>query len=386
MKALLVDDEPLALIGLQRSLESEVNGVEIVATYSDPKEVIAGVLEHRPDVVFLDIHMPEIDGLKLGRQIQAVVPDIEIIFVTSYDQYAVNAFELYALDYILKPMNAARLRQTVMRVIDKLNLKGSRKAPDRDVPVVCCFEQIRFQPSGMEAQTAKWRTSKVQELFAYLLHHRERAVSRSVLLELLWPDIPEDKAAQYLYTAIYHLRQTLKTCKMDLISIRINELEAGYQLDMGEARVDTEIWEYDLKQLGRLDAGTAGAYERVLRTYTGDFLGHYEYLWAEHERERLRMLWLYQTKKLSDYYEQQGLLDKSIQINLNVQRIYPDDEDCYFSLMKLYHAIDNQAGVEEQYLLLKTRMEREMELPISGNIGRWYEQWKANIDTGLLQK
>lgn len=380
MRALLVDDEPLALIGLQKALESEISEMEIAAVYTNPKEVIAGALEHRPDVVFLDIHMPEIDGLKLGRQIQAVIPGTEIVFVTGYNQYAVSAFELNALDYLMKPVQRERLRQTVIRIKEKLSIKGSMKPPDTNSPWICCFNQIKFKPPGMEPQTVKWRTRKAQELFAYLLHHRDRTVNRSVLLELLWPDVEETKAAQHLYTAIYHIRQTLRFSKMDSIVICTGELDTGYQLDVGEARVDTEIWEYDMKQLGVLDTSTVDAYERVLKMYEGEYLGHYGYIWAEHERERLRLLWLYHMEKVSEVYEQQEMPDKAIQVNRRVQLMSPDEEESYFSLMKLYHAMCNRIGVEEQYLLLKMKMERELELPISVHITNWYERWKL-LDT-----
>ncbi|MBE9913749.1 response regulator [Paenibacillus donghaensis] len=377
MKALLVDDEPLALIGLQKTLEREISDIEVVASYSDPKEAVAGALKFLPDVVFLDIRMPEIDGLQLARQIQAAVPGIEIVFVTGYNQYAVNAFELYALDYLMKPIQRKRLQQTITRIREKLSMKGLVKSSATDPPLISCFNRIGFKSPGMELQSVKWRTSKAQELFAFLLHHRHRTVSRSVLLELLWPDIEEAKAAQHLYTAIYHIRQTLKKHKMDMISIRVGDVQAGYQLEIGEARVDVEMWEYDMKQLGDIDADTCDAYEHVLGMYTGDYLGEYEFLWAEHERERLRLLWLYQMKKLSGFYEQRGQKEKAIQVNLHIQRICPDDEESYFLLMKLYHAAGNIVGVEEQYLLLKQRIERELELPISADITRWYKQWKS---------
>jgi len=377
VKVLLVDDEPLALIGLQKALESELSEVEIAASYTNSKEAVAGAIKHRPDVVFLDIHMPEVDGLQLGRQIQAAVPGIEIVFVTGYDRYAVRAFELYALDYLMKPIQGNRLSQTIMRLQEKLSLKGARLLePDSNAPMVCCFKQIRFQLPGEEAQTVKWRTSKAQELFAFLLHHRDRTVGRSALLELLWPDIDEAKAAQHLYTAIYHVRRTLKTYKFDMVTIRIGELETGYRLELGEARVEAEAWENDLKRLGTLDASTADAFETVLEAYTGDYFGDYFYLWAEHERERYRLLWLYHMNQLCEYYEGHGSPEKAIRVYNHLQRISPNAEESYFSLMKLYHRIGNNGGVEEQYLLLKIMMEAELELPIRPDIVRWYEQWK----------
>ncbi|THF75482.1 response regulator [Cohnella fermenti] len=376
MRVLLVDDEPLALTGLRMAIESEFGDMEIVAAYSNPTEVIAGAMEHGPDVVFLDIHMPEIDGLKLARQLQAIVQGIEIVFITSYDQYAIRAFELYALDYIMKPVERQRLIQTVMRVKEKLNWKGSLKPPKPDSAWICCFDRIRFRHPGMESQIVKWRTSRAQELFAYLLLHRNRTVSRSSLLELLWPDIEETNTVQHLYTEIYHVRQTLKRYKMDMISIQAGELEAGYRLDIGEARVDTEAWEHTVKQLGPLDASTVDAYERALHSYEGIYLGQNDYVWAEHERERLRLIWLYNMTRLSEFYEQHGMQDKAIQVNRRVQDLYPEEEACYFALMKLFDSIGNKIEVEEQYLLLRTRLGSELELPIGAHIVRWYEQWK----------
>ncbi|XOK61139.1 response regulator [Paenibacillus elgii] len=376
MKAILVDDEHLALIGLKKAIEREANEVEIVATYSDSTEVVAGVLAHRPAVVFLDIHMPDINGLNLGKQIQAAVPGTEIVFVTGYDQYAVQAFELYALDYIMKPLQKERLRQTILRIKEKLAIRGTRKTQDTTSPIICCFNQLQFKLPGLDAQSVKWRTSKAQELFAYLLHHRDRTINRSVLLELLWPELDEAKAAQHLYTTIYHVRQTLKNSNMDTVSINSGNLEAGYKLDLGEARVDTEEWEYAMRQLGVLDAGTVDAYEHVLNLYKGDYLGKYDYLWAEHERERFRLLWLYHMRKLCEFYEQQKKPKKAIQVHLRIQQLLPDEEESYFSLMKLYDWIGDRIGVEEQYLLLRTKMERDLEMPMRPDITDWYIRWK----------
>lgn len=376
MKAILVDDEHLALMGLKKAIEREASEVEIVVTYSDSTEVMAGVLAHHPDVVFLDIHMPDINGLNLGKQIQAAVPGTEIVFVTGYDQYAVQAFELYALDYIVKPLQKERLRTTILRIKEKLAIKGTRKTQDATSPMICCFNQLQYKLTGMDAQNVKWRTNKAQELFAYLLHHRVRTINRSVLLELLWPELEEAKAAQHLYTTIYHVRQTLKNSGMGTIRINSGNLEAGYKLDIGEARVDTEEWEYAMRQLGVLDAGTVDAYEHALNLYKGDYLGKYDYLWAEHERERFRLLWLYHMRKLCEFYEQQKNPKKAIQVHLRIQQLLPDEEESYFSLMKLYDWIGDRIGVEEQYLLLRTKMERDLEMPMSPDITDWYTRWK----------
>ena len=385
MRALIVDDEQLALIGLKNQIERLFPEVEVVDTYTDSSEVMFGVRTHRPDVVFLDIHMPETDGLELGRQIQAAAPGTEIVFVSGYDAYAVKAFELYALDYLLKPVPGERLRQTILRLQHKLQLQHhlnqqtAKNEADADRPLICCFNRLQFKPPGKEVMPVKWRTTKAQELFAYLLHHRNRVVGRSVLLELLWPDLEEEKATKQLYTTIYFIRQTLKQYGMDTISIQSGDLEAGYRLELGEARIDTEEWERDLMRLDALDENTVEAYEQVLNKYQGRYLASYDYIWAEHERERLRLLWLYNMRKLSDFYEQQGDIRKSIQICRTIQRSLPEEEETYLALMKLCDAIDDKIGVEEQYLLLKMKVERELEIPISPEVLQWYNSWRSKV-------
>jgi two-component system, LytTR family, response regulator len=379
VKVILVDDERLALIGLQKSLEKEVSGIEIIATYMNPTEAIGGIMEHRPDVVFLDIHMPEMDGMDLGKQIQATVPGVEIIFVTSYDQYAVHAFDLQALDYVMKPIQKDRLKQTVSRVREKLSSKREQRSKDTDVPLICCFNQIQFKLPDKDIQVAKWRTSKAQELFAYLLHHRNQTIHRSVLLEMLWPELEEEKTVHQLYTAMYHVRQTLKACGMDMITIQSGHLEAGYRLELGGAQLDSEQWEQEIRQWKVVDSSTVHAYEQALHLYKGTYLGNYEFMWAEPERERLRYLCLYHMRRLSLYYQKQGLGEKVIESTKRIQHMLPDEEESYFILMKLYDEMHNDLGVEEQYRLLTTRMEHDLEIPISEDISKWYQDWKLGL-------
>lgn len=374
MRALLVDDEPLALEYLKKKLEYDIGGVNVVGLCSNPHQVVGLAEQQHPDVVFLDIHMPEMNGLELGEQLQAAVPGAEIVFVTGYDQYAVRAFELYALDYIMKPVRMDRLRQTVQRLRERLQQDAEISEKNKP-PLFLCFNQLRFKMPGMEPQALKWRTSKAQELFAYLLHHRERTVDRGTLIELLWPDFEVSRATQQLYTTIYHIRQTLSKAGLTMIRIIKGELEAGYRLTIGGARVDVEEWEQRLKRLEAIDLTNAEEYEQVLDQFEGNYLGEYEYLWAEYERERIRLLWLQHAQHLAEFYIDHDNTKAAIHVNLRIQRKLPDREETYLTLMKLYDASGDQAGVEEQYSLLAKRMQ-ELELAIPPRILEWYARWK----------
>jgi two-component system LytT family response regulator len=106
MKVLLVDDEELALARL-RKLLAAYDDVIVVGEAGDGEEAIQAVAELRPDAVFLDIKMPGADGLEVVRSLGSRRP--KIVFCTAFDEYAVEAFELHAVDYLLKPVTRARL-------------------------------------------------------------------------------------------------------------------------------------------------------------------------------------------------------------------------------------------------------------------------------------
>lgn len=114
MRLLVVDDEPLARRRLRRLLE-EIDGCEVVGEAGDGREAQACIARTRPDAVFLDIQMPQLDGLTLAAQSCSLPP---VVFVTAYDAFAVRAFELGALDYLLKPISRERLALTLDRLRD----------------------------------------------------------------------------------------------------------------------------------------------------------------------------------------------------------------------------------------------------------------------------
>ena len=115
VRAVIADDEPRARQFLERLL-AEQGEIEVVGVARGGGEALSLVAEHSPDVVFLDIQMPDLSGLEVARHLRG--PDAPVIvFVTAYDRHAVEAFELAALDYVLKPIRRDRLDDTVRRVV-----------------------------------------------------------------------------------------------------------------------------------------------------------------------------------------------------------------------------------------------------------------------------
>jgi two-component system LytT family response regulator len=123
MRALIVDDEPLARQRL-RTLLAEVGGVECIGEAGDGKQAVADIDGLQPDLVFLDVQMPELTGLQV---LDRITHDPLVIFTTAFERYAVAAFELEAVDYLLKPFGRERLERALERV------SGARDSEDRSV-------------------------------------------------------------------------------------------------------------------------------------------------------------------------------------------------------------------------------------------------------------
>jgi two-component system LytT family response regulator len=114
LKAIVIDDEPECVRSLVIDLEKHCPGVEISAECTGGKDGIKAIHHHNPDIVFLDIDMPFINGFDLLEMVPNI--DFEVIFTTAYDKYALQAFKISAVDYLLKPVDPEALKQAIQKV------------------------------------------------------------------------------------------------------------------------------------------------------------------------------------------------------------------------------------------------------------------------------
>jgi two-component system response regulator LytT len=127
LTAVLVDDEQLARDELEYLL-GQVGGVQVVGQAGNGLEAIATIERLQPDVVFLDVQMPGLTGFEVARRMLGEETPPHIIFVTAYDQHAIEAFEVNAVDYLLKPVDAGRLQTSVDRARKRISVE---RVPDR---------------------------------------------------------------------------------------------------------------------------------------------------------------------------------------------------------------------------------------------------------------
>jgi two-component system response regulator LytT len=131
LRAVVVDDEQLARDELCFQL-GQLSGVEIVAQARNGVEALTVIEEYQPDVVMLDVQMPGLTGFEVARRVMQAGIECQVVFVTAFDQYAIDAFDVNAVDYLLKPVEPERLGTAVERVRKRLAAEKPPQKPDLD--------------------------------------------------------------------------------------------------------------------------------------------------------------------------------------------------------------------------------------------------------------
>jgi two-component system, LytTR family, response regulator len=150
IRALIIDDEPLARKFIRRMLKDD-RDIEIIGEAGNGKDAVALITKHDPDIVFLDVQMPEMDGFAVLESIKNdQFP--EIIFTTAYEQYAIRAFELHALDYLLKPFDQARFKDAIKHAKDRFRSEHQQHGR---LQIGALLESIRNKPEYLDRVVIK---------------------------------------------------------------------------------------------------------------------------------------------------------------------------------------------------------------------------------------
>ena len=326
IRAVLVDDERPALKEMEHCLNLYPE-VQIIGMFTDPKAALDKMESLKPEVVFLDINMPQLAGMDAASQILELSPDTDVVFVTAYDQFALEAFEVHAIDYLLKPVEKERLDKTIERLRRKS--ATAAKGPEQKLRIKC-FGRFLIEWEG--EQPLKWRTEKTRELFAFLLHDHGRGRSKEELLDLLWPEDDPEKAIRQLYNGVYYIKKALEEygVKRELIHI-----DSEYRLRLGSVFVDVDRF-HELEA-----AETQEELEELEKLYCGAYFQGADYSWVQLEQERLAKICRKALLALADSYSSKNQWEKTEQILLKAYEQDPYEEEVTEKLLSCYRATGN---------------------------------------------
>ncbi|WP_062319524.1 response regulator [Halolactibacillus sp. JCM 19043] len=277
MKVCIFDDETMAIDFLTHQLKKLAN-IHILFTSTTPYLDDHTDTLKQIDVVFLDIEMPEVDGLSLAEQLNEQYPHIHIVFVSAHKSYAIEAFELSALDYLLKPVQLNRLKKTIKRIEQQLPPNNTILSENRQLLIQVLGSLEFIMDDASITATIQWRTSKSKEVFLFLLHHAGDVLSKSKMVETLWPDVDPDKGFANLYVNIYNVRKSLKPFSH---FITIANIDQGYAVKLNHAKVDKHLWCAFFNKSTVLTDATQSEYQRHLDMYKGVYLAELDYIWLK---------------------------------------------------------------------------------------------------------
>lgn len=299
--AVIVDDEILVLDLLERLL-LQSGDVRIIGKFTDSSEALEEIQRLKPDVIFLDVEMPEINGIELGTRLVEFDNDMDIVFVTAYEQYAIHAFKINAVNYILKPVDIEGIEETIRRLSRIKKREDRPQNKNIHIKLLGDFNIFRKDNSKV-----KWTTSKVEELFALLIVNGEKGITKWKIIDILWGESQLEKSQQNLYTTIFRLKKTLSDAG---IKVSIHNNLGTYCMSLENVFCDFYEFEDFIKKKQQINGAILAEVERVISLYQGDLFGDKYYSWNIDEREFCYQHYVDIVKRLLTFYKENHLTDK----------------------------------------------------------------------------
>lgn len=366
MKAVIVDDERPALEMLRVMLEMD-GRLEVAKAYLHPVEALEGITAIMPDIVFLDVDMPVMNGVELGKRIKAWDENIQLVFVTAYSEYALPAIRLDAADYLLKPLSVKTVGEAVTRVFKRAGatLRAEALPPANSTPERTgnrgILPPIRglgdFVLAGTDGHPVKWRSSKSRELLAFLLVQDDAPVSKWRIIIALWPECTEKQALTNLHTAVYRLKKTLEESRTDY---HLHYASDQYHIELDSHKIDWKILEQFCKAHPDTESCEQQECREVLELYKGELFGSYDYPWSVSCKERYLAYYRNLSMKWGERLLAEGQLPEARQ---TVQRLLvqaPLFEAGHKLLLRILAAKGDREGLISQYKRLEQMLRTEL--------------------------
>lgn len=355
LRAMIVDDEQPAIKMMQILLAANPY-VQVVGAFDDFAKALDELEDINPDVVFLDIEMPGMNGLTVAEQMRQFNSNLYIVFVTAYRHYAVEAFEINALDYLLKPALQEHVDRAISRLIKVRGTQPWYERAGKTSGIYCLG--VPEVLGAVDLRPIKWRTAKTEEMFLFLLHNRNEAVPKDRIVEYLWPHLDPKDVNTYLHTTVYRLKKTLKEAGLD---ISIQYRRGAYQIDLGDSvYFDAMVFENKTGWCRPVDQGSIKEYEALMELYRGDYCEARDYAWSMAKRSQLLELYCQLGKKLTSFYVEAREFDRAGQLIDKVLLRSPFDEEAHEYKIQMFHARNDRIGLMNYYQYVEGLMRKEL--------------------------
>jgi two-component SAPR family response regulator len=356
-KVIAVDDEQNALNRFER-LISQDNRLELLKSFTKASDAIEFAKTNTVDIAFLDIEMPEMTGLELAEILMDSNPYLEVVFVTAYNQYALDAFRAHATGYLLKPLSTEDFSKQIDNMEKKLN-KTPQVADDR--LVITCFGSFSIR-KGSDNEPLRFRTSKAEELLAYLVQNEGRARVKDSILDTLWPDADLDKAANNFRVTCTYIRSTLVDFGYTDVLVRDHD-----DYSINTARINCDYIDFRNK-FASPDTLSLADIEYLIGLYKGPYLENRFYDWAEETKGWLESRYIQLLYRAGELYTENGRIDAAIDSYEAILRVDLYEEEAFRRIIKLTQKKLPPAAIRDYYTKYSESLNKEYGLDPSHDI------------------
>lgn len=426
MRAIIVDDERIVAEHIGHMLTEA--GVDVVGIYTNPLEVFDAVRNLLPDVLFLDIEMPAMNGLELAERLITPGYDYEVVFVTGYNKYAVDAFGVNALDYLLKPINKEKLQKTLAKVqsrrefmdryrhknmsirsktdwqpdlghpnqslildssdqsvysgnsVDQNNSVQSNR-PKENIKVTL-FGKLSVIADG-RSEPIKWITAKCAELFAYLIIHKEeREISKWRLLEDIWPENNTEKGYINLRSTISRTNKSLRDYDAGIVIICS---ENFYRLEAFDAVLEIDCFELEKLVLSgvKITPENVVDVEMVVFNYVRMLLEDLDSDWARVPREICHRNFTEVARGLLRYYDRIGAEPlKSFRLVELILRHDPYEEEARMNALRLHWRMGGNKKLDSYYREYEHFLMTDLGIGVDASMKKVYRELRKTRSRG----
>lgn len=354
IRTIVVDDEWYNLEEICDCIR-ETGFMSVDSRCRDAAEALREADRVLPQAAFIDIELPGMDGLTLAEKLLEKYPELKIVFITGWNQYAVAAFELNALDYIMKPLSRARFQKMALRLKNQLDPAETVRP---GTLTIRCFGGFEVVVNG---SPVIWERIKAEELFAFLLVHHDSLVNKDVILENLWPDHERAKSLTILQTAVCKIRNIFSGCSG---TVKLTYADNKYGLFLPEADCDYIQADSALARFRNSSPETFGAVESACDAFGKDLFAGCGYLWSEEVGEDLRLRFKSALRKIFAFYREQPDEARSLEALRLLARLSPDTESDQKLYLGALHAagMDSEAAKYEKWLRQTLKAEYDLNL------------------------
>jgi two-component system LytT family response regulator len=373
LKAIIVDNEEPA-INILKTLLEKTGQMTVMGSFLNAADALADLKKIKPVVAFLDIEMPETDGLELAKNILAIDSNVEIVFVTAYNQYALSAFRVNALDYLLKPLSFEDIEQTIARLRKRKGSLANSGSKLSDNGRIYCFSKFSVYGPASK-QPIKWRTSKAEELFAFMLQNLEKEVPKWKICESLWPEYDTEKVDILLHTTIYKMKKVLSSAN---INFKFSFINGCYLLTLSEVYIDTV--EFNSHTAAPVEEYIIEKYEKVLQIYKGHYLEDNGYLWSSLQQEKYFKQYYKLATSIATYHMQRNDSAATEEILHEVLEKSPLNEAAHEMLLKCYFIKKDRVAFINHFETVRKLFRAELGVEPGKSIQALYNSFHRNPD------